>query len=811
LVISLFLPVVAWADDPSEALDFFEKEIRPLLVKRCYECHGKGSDIKGGLRLTSRAALLHGGDTGAAVTPGKPGESLLLEAVRYQGFEMPPQGKLPEEDVAKLARWIEIGAPWPADDASDEPAARDDKPYEPSDEQRAHWSFQPIAQVTPPDVVDQAWPAGEIDRFVLSGLETRGLRPNPPAERHTLLRRVTYDLTGLPPTPEETAAFLADTAPDALAKVVDRLLASPHYGERWGRHWLDVVRYADTAGETGDYPAPLAYKYRNWVIDALNADLPYDEFIRQQIAGDLLAAEGPPEQYAARVTATGFVAISRRFGFDPQNYQHLTISDTLDVVGRSILGLSIGCARCHHHKYDPIATEDYYALYGIFSSTRYAFPGGEETRRPKDMVALVPPVEVARLEGQLAEELAKIDQPLKQLEEQQTTLKTLIAAPPPAEALAPLQAAAAEFDKQIGQKKSEREQVARRELYDKCYGVVEGTPADAHVQKRGEPTRPGAEVPRHFVGILGGDRLPEGAGSGRRQLAEWLVRASNPLTPRVIVNRVWHYHFGKGLVATTNDLGIRGRRPTHPALLDYLASKFVAEGWSLKRLHREIVLSRAYQMSSADEPHGLELDPESEYLWRFDRQRLDAEAIRDSVLLISGDLNAARGGPHPFPPVDSWNFSQHMPFKAVYDHNQRSVYLMVQRIQRHPFLALFDGADPNASTSERTSTTTPSQALYLMNDPFMHHESEVVAARVLTAQPSDRGRIDWLYQWALARAPREDEFGTSLVFLDRYVERLQALNVPVAAGEVAAESQRRAAWAALARVVLSSNEFLYLD
>jgi hypothetical protein len=792
------------ADDSREALEFFEKEIRPLLVKRCYQCHGKGAEIKGGLRLTSRAAILHGGETGAAAQPGKPGESLLLEAVRYQGFEMPPEGKLPEEDVAKLARWIELGVPWPAEDSPDDVVAHDDQPYEASAAQKAHWSFQPLAPAGPPAVADQGWPAGDIDRFVLSTLEARGLKPNPPAERHAILRRVTYDLTGLPPTPAETAAFLADASPDALATVVDRLLASPRYGERWARHWLDVVRYADTAGETADYPVPLAYKYRNWVIEAFNADLPYDEFIRWQIAGDLLAAEGPPEQFAARVTATGYTAVSRRFGFDPQNYQHLTIADTLDVLGRSVLGLSIGCARCHNHKYDPISAEDYYGLYGIFSSTRYAFPGGEETKRPRDMVALVPQAEAARRTHERDQELAQLDQRLKPLQERQMSLKAEIdAKSQPEEAIVVLRGDLAKVEGELGPLKAEREKVARRELFETCYGVVEGTVADTRIQKRGEPTRLGPEVPRHFLNILGGDRLTPSAGSGRRELAEWLVRASNPLTPRVIVNRLWHYHFGKGLVETTNDFGLRGRRPSHPELLEYLAGKFVAEGWSLKRLHREMVLSRAYQMSSADEPHGLEIDPANQYLWRFDRQRLDAESIRDSILLVSGELETG-GGPHPFPPVDSWNFTQHQPFSAVYDHRQRSIYLMVQRSQRHPFLALFDGADPSASTSERSSTTTPSQALFLMNDPFIHRQSDAVAGKLLGAGADDRARVEWLYQWAYSRPPREEELGAARDFVDAYVNQLRATNVP-------AEGQLRTAWAALARVVLSSSEFLYLD
>ncbi len=583
------------AEPAPEALDFFEKEVRPLLVNRCFECHGPGDKIKGGLRLTSRSAILAGGESGPAAEPGKPAASRLIEAVKYQGLEMPPKAKLPAADIDRLARWVELGLPWPAGDTADSPPPRDQTDFTISDAQRSHWSFQSVRQVAPPAVHNAAWPGGDIDRFILARLESRGLSPNGPASKPALLRRASFDLIGLPPTPEETRAYLADQSPQAFEKVVDRLLASPHYGERWGRHWLDVVRYADTAGETADYPVPQAYMYRNYVIDAFNRDKPYDEFVREQIAGDLLAAEGPVEKYAERVTATGFVAISRRFGFDPENYQHLTIADTIDTLGRSILGLSIGCARCHDHKYDPLSTRDYYALYGIFASTRYAFPGSEEKRTPRDFVPLLPPAQAKPLADAQQAELARLDAESQRADEEQKALGTRIAElakDPPAEPAAAERQRRSTRPKRSSPRNSKRlplsnpsaTALASRGPYEVAYAVAEGTAADSRIQKRGEPTRLGDAVPRRFLEIFGADPLPAGnTGSGRRQLADWLTAPANPLTSRVIVNRLWHYHFGHGLVGTTSDFGLRGRKPTHPELLDYLAAQLVAEGWSLKR------------------------------------------------------------------------------------------------------------------------------------------------------------------------------------------------------------------------------------
>ena len=703
--------------------------------------------------------------------PGKPAESLLVEAIRYQGIKMPPKAKLPDADIEKLTRWVELGLPWPQSEAKPAGAATAEAEFKITDAQRGFWSFQGVRPQAPPVVQDTAWPLTPIDRFILARLESRGLHPNPPAEKRTLIRRATFDLIGLPPTPEETDAFVADDRPEAFARVVDRLLASQHYGQRWGRHWLDVVRYADTAGETADYPVPQAYQYRNYVIDAFNRDKPYDEFIREQIAGDILAQSGPRETYAERVTATGYLAISRRFGFDSENYHHLTIADTLDTLGRSILGLSIGCARCHDHKYDPISTADYYALYGIFASSRYAFPGSEEKKQPRDFVPLLPAAEAAPLAAAHQEQLAGCDAELKRLDaelapvnksiktaEEQTAGQTQNTAP---QTLAELKTQRDALAATQGAWRGKRDQLIVAGPFEMAYGVVEAAATNAKIQKRGEPTKLGAEVPRRFLEILGGDGLPgDVTGSGRLQLAEWLTRRSNPLTARVIVNRVWQYHFGRGLVPSPSDFGLRGRAPSHSELLDYLADTLVNQGWSLKRLHKQILLSRVYQLSSGDDNPAAQTDPANESWWKFDRRRLEAEAIRDAVLVTSGQLDRSPGGPHPFPPRTSWGFTQHAPFKAVYETNRRSVYLMTQRIQRHPFFAIFDGADPNTSTAERTLTTTPSQALFLMNDPFIHQQSEALARRLLATAEDDAQRIQLAFALVFGHDAQPGILGT---------------------------------------------------
>lgn len=705
-----------------EQIRFFEMNVRPVLVEHCHKCHGLQKQ-KADLRLDSRPRILKGGDSGPAAIPGHPEKSLLIKAIRHVSGtpKMPIGKKLSHREIDDLVRWVQMGLPYP------EPLAAlqaDPKNW---------WAFQSPRQPEVPKVHNTAWAQAPLDHFILARLETEGLKPAAPADRRTLIRRATFDLIGLPPMPEEIDAFLADASPGAYAKMVDRLLASPHYGERWGRHWLDVVRYADTAGETADYPVPQARLYRDYVIDSFNKDKPYDEFLREQIAGDVLAAAGPLERYAERVVATGFIAISRRFGFDPQNYHHLTIQDTIDTLGQAALGLTLGCARCHDHKYDPITREDYYGLYGIFASTKYAFPGSEEKKRPADMVPLAP--------------LAKGTVPV-------------------------------------------------------AYGVVEGKSQNARIHIRGEPRELGPEVPRRFLEILGGDLLPKDvAGSGRRQLADWLTRPSNPLTARVMVNRIWQHHFGVGLVATENDFGVRGKRPTHPELLDFLAVTFQQSGWSVKAMHRLIMLSQTYQQGSG-EAKAVAADPENQFLGRFTRRRLDAESIRDAMLCLGGNLDRTPGGPHPFPPVDKWSYTQHDPFNAIYDTPKRSVYLMTPRLKRHPYLALFDGPDSNASTARRLPTTVPTQALFFMNDPFVHAQAAGLARRVMTATGDAEKRLTLAFTLALARPPAPEEARESREFLDWYQKGL--------AGTPRSEQESRA-WAALARTLLGRNEFLYVD
>ena len=753
------------ADDGEQ---FFEQKIRPVLARSCQKCHGPKKQ-EGGLRLDARDALVRGGETGPAIVPGSPGKSLLLDAVFQAGeLSMPPDGKLSDGQIGDLKAWIERGAPWPKDDT-----AIKIRSGEITDEDRRFWSFQPIADPPVPTPKDASRVQNFIDAFLLARLQESGRSIAPPVDRRTWIRRATFDLTGLPPTTKEIADFLDDSSPRAFATAVDRLLASPRYGERWGRHWLDVVRYADTAGETADYPIREAYRYRDYVVDAFNRDKPYDQFVREQIAGDLLAAKAPADRYAEMVTATGFLAISRRFGFDPENYHHLTIQDTIDTLGQAFLGLSPGCARCHNHKFDPITTGDYYALYGILDSTRYAFPGSEEKKRPRDFVPLIPPDQASTRKKAYDAALAKIDADLKALDEDRT-----------AERIALVNA---------------RADLTNAGPYPIAYAVAEGTPHNARIQKRGEPSTPGEEVPRRFLQILGGDSVPANTGSGRLALAEWLTRPTNPLAARVMVNRVWQHHFGRGLVSTVNDFGRRGRPPSHPELLDALARRFRDGGWSIKALHREIMLSSTYQMAGSDGSSS-PTDPDDPLLPCFPRRRLDAEEIRDAMLFAAGTLDLSPAGPHPFPPVETWGFTQHNPFSAVYDSKHRSVYLMTPRLKRHPYLALFDGADPNSSTGRRLATTVPTQSLFFMNDPFVHEQAEALAKREISTSSDDRARLQSVFERTLGRLPTPEETDDSLAFLS--AERAEEPETP---------DRDLRAWSALSRTLFARNEFLFID
>lgn len=784
------------AEDPvpsEKSLDFFEKRIRPLLVTECYECHSaERGKSEGALLLDTRAGLLKGGDSGPALVLGEPDKSLLIKAVRHadENLRMPPQKKLSSGQIADLEEWIRQGAVDPRKGTARKTGMS-------LEEGRQFWSFQPVKDPAIPAVKDESWPRNAIDRFVLARLEEAGVAPAPDADRRTLLRRVTFDLTGLPPTPAEMDAFLADQSPQAFETVVDRLLGSPRYGERWGRHWLDVVRYADTCGNASDYPVPQAHKYRDWVIAAFDRDVPYDRFLREQIAGDLLPGGTEAERYD-RIVATGYLAIARRFGGDRMGEHHLTLEDTIDNVGRSMLGCTISCARCHDHKFDPFTMSDYYGLYGIFSSTRYPFPGAEVGRRQEDFVPLKSPAEIEALLKPHREKLEAVEAEVKALEAAEVEAKKATGP----EAKAQLEAAA----KAVAEGRKKRGAVqAEAPTIDAAYAVAEATPANAKIQLRGDPKRPGDEVPRHFPAVLGGYELPaDSKVSGRLQLAEWITDPKNPLTARVMVNRLWQYHFGRGIVPTPNEFGTRGQAPTHPALLDYLAARFVEGGWSIKAMHRMILLSRTWRLSGSEVAESVRLDPNDELYWRFARRRLDAEAIRDTLLFVAGDLDETSPGAHPFPPQNGWGWTQHNPFVAVYETRHRSVYLMQQRLRRNPYLALFDGADPSSSTGVRLLSTTPLQALFLMNDPLAHAASTKFATRLIAGAADEPGRIALAWRIALGRPADADEEQESLEFLQRYREKLSALKTPESEIELKA-------WGALARSLMSSNEFVFVD
>jgi hypothetical protein len=767
------------AQAQSEAETFFETRIRPVLAGTCFKCHG-GNKVSAGLRVDTRQALLRGGESGPAVAPGAPKLSLLIQALRHTAgadIKMPPNQKLSDRTIADFERWVKEGAIWPA------AAPRVD-----AFAAGKHWAFVPVRKPQP-SCDPSGWACGPLDCFIAAGQRQRGVRPVAAADRRTWLRRVTFDLIGLPPTPEEIAAFLADSSAEAHARVVDRLLASPRYGERWGRHWMDLVRYADTAGDNADYPIPEAALYRDYVIDSFNADKPYDDFLREQLAGDLLAREGPPAKYAERTIATTYLALSRRYLTAPYEQWHLTLEDTIDATGRAFLGLTLRCARCHDHKFDPIRQEDYYALYGIFASTQFPYAGSEEFASKKfpraHFVPLLPPADAQPKLEVYRKKRAELRNQIARMEKEN----------PRQEKLAPLQ----------------------KELFDLertnlppdlpgAYAVSDGKPIDVPLQRSGDPERPGPLVRRGVPKFLAASRpfvIPPGS-SGRLELARWLTAPDNPLTPRVMVNRIWQHHFGKELVPTPSNFGLSGQPPSHPELLDWLASRFIESGWSIKAMHRLIVLSQTYRLASVPDSVNAARDPGNSGYWHFDRRRLDAEAIRDAILAVSGTLDLRRPGRHPFPPITAWGWTQHAPFKEVYPSQHRTVYLMTQRHQRHPFLALFDGPDTNVTTDTRTRSTVPLQALYLMNNPFVTAQANALATRLLSGSPELRQRVHRGYELAWGRLPVDAEIETARHYLESYEQELGRLDAPP-------QKRELEAWTSLARVLLGANEFVYVD
>lgn len=664
-----------------------------------------------------------------------------------------------------------------------------------------HWAFRPISLAdfegfseggVAPGEGSIADAAAVIDRYFAARQEALGVSPLPPADRATWLRRATYDLTGLPPTVDEITDFLADEASDARERVVERLLTSPAYGERWGRHWLDVARYADTAGDAGDFPIPEAWRYRNWVIEAIAEDMPYDTFIVRQIAGDLLPAETQDERDANRI-ATGYLALSKRFGQNPRDFVH-TLDDTVDNLGKAFLGLTVSCARCHDHKFDPIPIEDYYALYGIFESTTYSFPGLEHSKDSADQVPLGSKEDAARWEDYLtrlrkagnALAEAKKDKALsgekrKRVEKDLTAeIKRLKASPPDVEL---------------------------------AFAASEGKAADTPLRARGEfSDRSGEPVPRGFLQILGGQTLPQDSeGSGRLALAHWIVDAENPLTARVMANRIWLHHFGRPIVATPNDFGKRSGTPEHLALLDWLAAEFVARDWSLKAMHRVLMASETYARASVAPESGTPAFTAAEAAdganlsyWRFESRRLSAEELRDSMLAASGRLDPEPGGRHPFPAPLHFSYSQHRPFTETYESDKRSVYLMQRRLDKHPFLGLFDGADPTTATGLRSVSASPMQALFHLNSEFSEEQAAALATRLLKEVPDNpEARVESAWLRIYGRSPSRDESAIALAFLDQ--------TTAVWRDSEDGNAAEHAAWTSLARTLFSSNSFAFVN
>ncbi len=827
----LFVPLAAVADEPSNAaLERFEKKVRPLLAERCWQCHG-AQKVKGGLRLDSAEAIAKGGDTGPSVVPGKPEESLLIEAVRYHTeLKMPPKGKLPDSETAELIDWVKAGAVWPAGETV---KAADNSPKKPTMPplNDPFWAFQPRTDPAPPEVKNHDWVKSPIDRFILASLEKKNLTPAPPAEKRALIRRATYDLIGLPPTPDEIQAFLDDSATDAFAKVVDRLLASPRYGERWGRHWLDLARYADSNGMDENMGQANAFRYRDYVVKAFNADRPYDVFVKEQIAGDLMPSSDDEVVNNDRLTATGFLVLGPKMlaEDDPMKMEMDIIDEQVDTVGRVFMGLTIGCARCHDHKFDPIPTADYYALAGIFKSTK--------TMENHKVVAMWNEREVpTRAEKEAREahkkEVARRDEELntrvkdacamirKGARDRVTSLLMIVGNTDRLELIVDLAKRPNSLRDFSGYStltdllniKQTRESIEKFQKaappIPKAMGVEDHrTPTHLRVHLRGNHLTLGDEAPRRFPQVLGGEKgkVTDLSKSGRLELAEWLTRPDHPLAARVMANRIWLGHFGEGILRTPDNFGHLGDRPDHPELLDWLASRFVENGWSIKAMHRLIMLSSSYQMSTRPNPEAALVDPDNRLLWHVARRRLEAEAIRDAILAVSGEFDTTMGGTLLPTKNHAYVNNTGNGGDLNYNVNRRSVYLPVIRSGLYDVFQAFDFADPSASNGKRTPTTVAPQALFMMNDNLVLRCSKALAKRLLARTDLDNaGRIRQAYLLAYGRPALEREVARAETYLRRFEADVEAKGV-------AADARPLHVWQAYCQAIFASSEFLFID
>jgi cytochrome c553 len=910
----------------SEQIEFFEKKVRPVLVEKCQTCHNPRM-MAAKLDVTTAEGFFKGGEAGPLVNAAEPGKSLLLRVLSYdERLKMPPTGKLSAETLADLAAWVKMGAPWPGFEQQSEGPSLRQPPKTLTEREKGFWAFQPLSNPQPPKVRNEAWVKSPVDRFLLARMEEKGLMPAPPANKLTLLRRATFDLTGLPPTEEEIAAFLADESADAFARVVDRLLASPRYGERWGRKWLDVARYADSTGNDEDHRYPYAWRYRDYVIEAFNNDLPYDQFIREQIAGDLLPSADLQGVNRRGIVATGFLALGAKAiaQQDKKKMLYDVYDEQVDVVSKALLGQTLACARCHDHKFDPFSTKDYYSLVSIFASTRSfkdpeahvskllfvpLVPKAEYERyqeyqqklsqnkmaiedlleegKERYNLQLVPhlasymlaarevylggkrPVQAAVARGLRTEILEKwvkyLDAPGKarphldqwqratdadarqvalayQARYQQrlnawnkklanwrnTARKMLLEMnmpPPPKPRFEPgedrfFHEVYFEKDGPFAISEQEQERVlsagARQTLArlrteaeelrksappepDMACAVEEGEPVNQKVFIRGDYASLGEDAPKGFPEVLArADDPVISHGSGRRELAEWLVK--QPLTARVMANRIWQGHFVEGIVRTPDNFGTTGAAPTHPELLDYLARRFIESGWSVKALHRLIMLSSAYQMASDPSPESLAADPENALFTRFFRRRLDVEEIHDAMLAVDGTLDLTMGGSMQSGfGTDGENSAARLSVKPE-EVRRRTVYVPLRRANLPALLNLFDFGDATTVTGKRPLTNVAPQALFMLNSTFLTERSKNLAAAWTSNEPRRLAeRVRKAYLQILNREATPEEIDAALTYVDGFKRRFSQ------------NGSGLEAWQSLARALLASNDFVYVD
>ncbi len=889
---------VALADDPAkvspEQLDFFERKIRPALIEHCYECHAAEAKIvQGGLRLDHRAGVRKGGDTGPAVIAGDVAQSLLIKALRHDGLEMPPRGKLTDAVIADFEAWVAMGAPDPRDEELPSVSRGID-----IEEGRKFWSFRPISDPALPEVKDRSWPLDPIDHFVLAKQESAGVRPVADADRYGWLRRVTLDLTGLPPTPAEIEAFVNDRSPEAYVAVVDRLLDSKAFGQRWARHWLDLTGYADMMGTSNNVYAEHAWRYRDYVIDAFNSDKPFDAFVREQVAGDLMPADSTRRR-AEQIVATGFLMVGDVEIVEPDKAKLEAdhVDTQVNKIGMAFLGMTLGCVRCHDHKFDPIGLDDYYGIAGMLRSSpsTHKIPFGvwsmlnatelpesreeieERQRVEAEVAAQVTEMRCQRYVSELerrevASELKVLEEAIKLAADEKEKRREeaskaaaseqpkdgskqdqpneeqdeVTRAEPTGDRLAMLEAEKVELTKRkdaiTARVKKLDSEIEHADFFaskvPKAFAMCDGErPGDMPVYIRGNPYAPGRVVPRGTLRVASWAAFPAipAGQSGRLQLADWLADPNNPLTPRVAVNRIWQKLFGEGIVRSVDYFGTRGELPSHPELLDHLATRFVRGGWSQKGLIRAIVLSRTYRIGSANDTAALAVDPGNRFLWRMHRQRLDAEALRDALLAVSGELIGDGGGPAlVLEKVENCGGLVRMGVNPPnYAHRQsrsgqefqRSIYLPVMRTNTTSLDRIrthFDYVNPAQIAGQRPQTVVPTQALFLMNNELFRKRAQALAKRLIDEHQETDKRIEQLWLRVFNRVITDPERQFAAAFLDGVMspasDQVAVGGVPCEgeakddakeAGQAASGLDMTSAWVELCHSLLASNEFIF--